>query len=240
MSVREALIIAAGNGCRLNGLSKGLPKPLVSVGGTPILARILRNLERCGICDCKIVVGYQKDQIREFADEFPTSMTIELIENDNYELANGFSVLAARNALSCRFLLLMGDHLMQRKTLCGIASLDPNSQNCYLAVDSGMAAHIDRREATKVQIADGRINQIGKNIDTFNALDTGLFSCNESIFDALQAVCERGKGTLAEAMQLLASDGKLRSFDIAGNWWIDIDTEQDLHRAQKLLTQDES
>jgi NDP-sugar pyrophosphorylase family protein len=62
----RALILAAGRGVRLMPLTAECPKPMVPVGGMPILARILRGLRAAGIDDAVIVHGYCGEAIEQY------------------------------------------------------------------------------------------------------------------------------------------------------------------------------
>lgn len=57
------LILAAGAGVRMQS---ELPKPLVPVGGTPILGHLLNSARRAGVDDFSVVVGHGAQQVREF------------------------------------------------------------------------------------------------------------------------------------------------------------------------------
>ncbi len=61
----KALILAAGFGKRLQPLTDTIPKSMVEVNGTPLLANALNNLTALGITDIGIVVGHMADYIRE-------------------------------------------------------------------------------------------------------------------------------------------------------------------------------
>ena len=62
--MERAIILAAGRGERLvNG--KPYPKPLAHVNQVPLIVRVLRNLERAGIEEVGIVVGYLGDVLVE-------------------------------------------------------------------------------------------------------------------------------------------------------------------------------
>ena len=72
-SVRTAIILAAGNGSRIQGLSQERPKPLIKLGGLILIERALLNLKAAGIEKVRVVVGYKKEQIIE-----------ALSKNDNF------------------------------------------------------------------------------------------------------------------------------------------------------------
>ena len=61
MSEPTALVLAAGKGTRMRS---ELPKPLVPVGGQPIVLRLLDSLQAAGVTDTVLVVGHGADQVR--------------------------------------------------------------------------------------------------------------------------------------------------------------------------------
>ena len=65
----KAIIPLAGKGTRLRPHTHHIPKPLVRVGGRPVLAYILDDLEALGIGEVIFVVGHLRDEIRRFVDE---------------------------------------------------------------------------------------------------------------------------------------------------------------------------
>lgn len=64
--IKTAMILAAGRGERMRPLTLATPKPLLEVGGEPLLARHLLSLARCGIVDVVINVWYLGQQIIDY------------------------------------------------------------------------------------------------------------------------------------------------------------------------------
>jgi 1L-myo-inositol 1-phosphate cytidylyltransferase len=87
-------------------------------------------------------------------------------------------------------------------------------------------------EATKVRLQGDRVAAIGKTVEPFDALDTGLFLCQPSVFEALAEACADGDSTLSGGIGRLAARGLVRGFDIGGARWCDIDTVADLAVAE--------
>ena len=79
------------------------------------------------------------------------------------------------------------------------------------------------------------ITAIGKELGTYDALDTGLFVCSPALFGALDAARESGDTTLSGGIRLLASRGLMRGADVGAATWYDIDTIADLVTAESLL-----
>jgi len=55
----KALVLAAGEGTRLRPLTADRPKPMLSVGGTPLLEQIVSRLQQHGITDIAINLHYK-------------------------------------------------------------------------------------------------------------------------------------------------------------------------------------
>jgi NDP-sugar pyrophosphorylase family protein len=63
----KAIILAAGEGRRLRPLTYSIPKPLLPVGGRPVMDFAIENLERCGeIDEIFIAVSHMADSIGEY------------------------------------------------------------------------------------------------------------------------------------------------------------------------------
>ena len=61
-----ALILAGGKGERLRPLTDKLPKPMIALGGQPLLWHQVRWLRRCGVTDAVFLVGYLAEAVVEF------------------------------------------------------------------------------------------------------------------------------------------------------------------------------
>lgn len=65
----KAMILAAGRGARMRELTDGLPKPMIPVGGRPLIEYHLMNLARAGVTDVVINLGWHGDRIRDGVGE---------------------------------------------------------------------------------------------------------------------------------------------------------------------------
>lgn len=86
--INKALILAAGLGSRLLKQTEENPKALVEVNGKPILEYQLEALEKNGIKNVVIVVGYKGEKIKEFLKDKFTNLNIKFIENKEYAISN--------------------------------------------------------------------------------------------------------------------------------------------------------
>jgi hypothetical protein len=104
-----------------------------------------------------------------------------------------------------------------------------------LAVDRKIDRVYDIDDATKVRVNGTKITKIGKKIEDFNAIDTGMFLCSKEIFSALEDALDRGDCSLSDGMNTLIQKGKLRPYDIKEGWWLDVDTPIALKQAEKMI-----
>lgn len=62
----KAVLLAGGLGTRIREETEFRPKPMVEVGGRPILWHIMKNLSRYGITDFVVATGYKSSMIKEY------------------------------------------------------------------------------------------------------------------------------------------------------------------------------
>ena len=236
--VRDALVLAAGNGDRFQS-GTGRSKLLQPLLGKPLIVRTLETARDAGISAFEVVVGYQADAVRSAIERgIPRGVAIHFSTNPNWHLENGVSVLAARQRLAHRrFALLMGDHLFEAHVLTRLLRTPAAEHESLLAIDARPAMPEIAAEATKVRIKGARIVAIGKNLSTYDALDTGLFVCAPALFPALEAARAEGDTTLSGGIRHLAARGLMRGVEIGNATWHDIDTMSDLETAENLLAE---
>jgi len=105
----KAMILAAGRGERLRPLTDTVPKPLVVVGGKPLLGWHLTRLAQAGVRECVINLSHLGAQVRHYCDSHGAGLRITYSdEPEALETAGG---IAAAHALlgADPFLLLNGD-----------------------------------------------------------------------------------------------------------------------------------
>ena len=103
-------------------------------------------------------------------------------------------------------------------------------------MDRKLDAIYDMDDATKVRLEGERIAAIGKELTDFNAVDTGLFACSDTLVAHLSEVeARRGDCSLTDGMRALIEQGRLRALDIGAAWWQDVDTPGALAHGIQLL-----
>jgi len=236
----KCLIIAAGKGSRL--ADKGDCKPLVQLGGIPLIERVILTVMQAEVMDFYVITGCNGDKIRErlasFSQKHP--VTIDFIHNDEWEKPNGISVHCGHKKIAEPFLLLMSDHMFDPHIVKELRQEGVEDGEIKLAVDKRINNNplVDLDDVTKVLVENNRILDIGKTIPQYNAFDTGIFLCTPGLFPALEESFADGDFSLSGGIRKLALKQKARVFDIGSRYWIDIDDEAAFNKAQKLLAPD--
>lgn len=233
----QCLIIAAGQGTRLRSIAPS--KPLVRLAGRPLIEHIVRRARAGGASSFVVVTGYEAEGLEAFLAGFAGSegIALECVRNPEWDKPNGHSVLAAGPRLDGDFLLLMSDHLFDPEMVRALVQADPEGE-LLLAVDYGIDSPlIDMDDATKVDVGEGgRIRRLGKTLERYNAVDTGLFRAGPTLLDALaRGIAAGGQGSLSEGVQLLADEGRALGVDSGGRWWLDVDDPRAFALAEEAL-----
>jgi histidinol-phosphate aminotransferase len=230
-------VLAAGLGSRLTEGGDITPKPLRRVAGVPLIVRVLRTLEAAGLEDAVVVVGHCgqliKDAVRA---EVGLRLQVTFVENTDYLKKNGVSVLAAAGYIDRECVLTMSDHLYSAELVRRLLAAEIPADGAALAVDYDIPRCFDLDDATKVAVERGRIVRIGKELDAYDALDTGVFRIGPSLVAELSRVAElNGDASLSDGVQALSRRGVFAAVDVGEVRWIDVDTQPALERAEAML-----
>lgn len=154
MELKQALILCGGKGTRLGERVRDLPKPLVPVGGRPVLDHIMDSLQRAGIDRFILAAGHLGETIsRYYADHPRPGCRIEvLIERSPLGTAGALRHAAGR--LTGDFVVAYGDVFLDfdlRAMLASHAERMPWATLLVRASDHPWDSHlIDQTE-------DGRV-----------------------------------------------------------------------------------
>ena len=85
----RANILCAGFGTRLRPFTYLKPKPLLNIGGYPLVERTIRQLHADGVTDIALVVGYKHECFNYLVDKYG----VQLIISAQYATANNYSSL---------------------------------------------------------------------------------------------------------------------------------------------------
>ncbi len=232
-----ALILAAGLGSRLRPQTK-TPKPLTRVLGLTLAERVVCTLVDAGIRRFLVTLGHEAETVRGHFSDIARrrGVTIEFVEAKDWERGNGASALAAKGRTGeAPFFLVMIDHLFDPGIARVLADDPPAPGEMRLAVDRDKDAIFDLNDVTRVKIDDGRIEEIDKTLDDWDAGDTGVMLCTSGLFEGLERAAVSNKHRLSNGLRELACEGRARTVDVTGMPWLDVDTPEALREGEGRL-----
>lgn len=234
----DAVILAAGRGERMASFTNDKPKPLISIAGKTLIERSIEALKKAGVNKCIIVTGYKSETIRKHVGNGEKyDVKIRFVYNPFYENGNALSLYTAKKVLEDNepFLVLMADHLID-PTLIKRA-LHQIRNEPLLCVDYFPKYPSQLKDATKVFVNQrGFVEDIGKEILQWNAVDTGVFILDNKIFEAIEQGGKKYPSTLSEHVKYMINNlAPLSACDVSGLFWLDIDLPEDVALAMEIL-----
>jgi choline kinase len=197
---------------------------------------VVRAGVSAGIETVTVVTGHRAERLRAGAFSESPCCEVRWVHNPRFDEPNGLSLLAAEGVVSGPFLLLMADHLFERSTLDTLLRASEKTDAAVvMAVDFKVDTIRDLEDATKVMTVDSRLRAVGKSVQPFNAIDTGMFVCRAGVFPGIRAAAESGDASLSAGIATLAAGGRVETVDIGGGRWIDVDTPEARILAERMV-----
>jgi len=242
-NIDTAVILAAGKGERISNTDEFVAKPLIKIFDVSLIERSIKNLiNNLNVKKIYVVTGFNHEEINDHLVKLKNklSLNVEVVFAKNWEKGNGASFLAILDKMNHQqFYLLMADHLFNNEFYNAISKYKMNNKS-YLIISRTLSSLNDFNDATKVNVVDDKINDIGKSINDNNAFDTGFFILNSDQFNNVNKLSVREKLSLSEVIQELVQQKKLYFIEVPEDSWIDIDTSQDLTKAKNYLLNNSS
>ena len=114
--IKNALILAAGKGSRMWPLSENIPKPLLPLGGLPIIERQIQELISVGVKELYILIGYRMKEISDYLDNAKLDININYIVQEQQN-GTGHAVNQAKGKIRGEFYCLNGDIIIDKENL---------------------------------------------------------------------------------------------------------------------------
>ncbi len=221
----KAMILAAGRGERMRPLTDNTPKPLLMVGGKPLIVWHIEALARAGIQEVIINHAWLGEQIpHALGNGCRWGLTIRYSAEGNLGLETGGGIFNALPLLGdAPFLLINGDVF----TDMDYAALVKRG----LATD--MLAHlclVDNPEHHPK--GDFRITNSGRVIDQPSLTFAGLSLISPQLF----VDCQAGKFPLAPLLRKAMQTHQVSGEHHRG-FWLDVGTPERLHYLENYVSQ---
>lgn len=231
------MILAAGRGKRMEGLTEDRPKPMLPLRGKPLLEHILDRLREAAFQEVLIVTGYRAEAIESYFERYPMNLVYR-----RQETING----TARAALLARefcgddsFLLTYGDILTEPQDYRAMAEkLESDAEtSAVLAVKwvddpwQGAAVYEESGRVTRI------IEKPPRATSATRWNSAGSYTFRPEIFAELERtpLSPRGEYEITSAIQqLIAAGSRVLLHPLAGAWR-DVGRPSDLDEAERLV-----
>jgi choline kinase len=260
MTIKRAILIAAGRGKRLEKHTDDTPKCMVVVGGRPIFAWVWDALTRAGVDELVVIRGYRGDILEPFVH----SVVPDAIFVDNNEWPTNnvlLSLACARNLLDRPTYVLYSDIVFTPQVAAAAARstaeiglvIDRDFRSTYHGRTehpleegevadlhpNGSVARVGKRalppdEAVGEFIGLMRLGARGADIVAAE-LDRLLHRFANNDRAAFQRAAQFRNAYLTDLLQELIGSGVRVDPILVDGQWREIDTTQDLERADALL-----
>lgn len=243
----KAVILAGGFGTRLSEQTEVRPKPMVEIGGQPILWHIMKQLSSHGITEFIVALGYKGQMITEYFvnyTQFSGDCTVNTkvgtidtrgtasedwtvhLANTGLNTMTGGRIRRVKDYLDdAPFLMTYGD---------GVANVDVS------ALQEFHASHGKRATVTAVQPSArfGALSFNGDLVESFNEkvqsqeawINGGFFILNPDVIDLIDSDSTSWE---QEPVKRLAESGEMAAFKHDGFWQC-MDTLRELNILQEL------
>lgn len=247
----KAVILAGGLGTRLSEETTLKPKPMVEIGGKPILWHIMKIYSSYGVNEFVICLGYKGYLIKEYFANYYRHMS-----DITFDLSNNSEIIHSNNAEKWKVTLVeTGENSMTGARIKKIKKYLGDDENFCLTYGDGVAdvdiaAAIKFHEENKkiatltavkpagrfgvVEIADDNKTVMQfqeKPSGDGNYINGGFFVMSNKVFDYIpdgdQVTLEQ------EPLKNLAKDRQLASFKHDGFWYA-MDTQRDKIHLEEL------
>ena len=221
----KCVILAGGYGTRISEESHMKPKPMIEIGGKPILWHIMKIYSVHKINDFVICLGYKGDQIKEYFDRFDfTPWNIQLVDTGEDTMTGG-RLKRIQDLIDDTFCATYGD---------GVSDVDINRLISFHKEKKSLATLTAIHPPERF----GVLNLSGDYVTEFHEkhrgesswINGGFFVFEPKIFDYLQ-----DDSTVLEKtpLETLAKEQQLTSFKHNG-FWYPMDTLRDKNHLEKL------
>ena len=224
----KAMILAAGKGERMRPLTLSTPKPLLEVGGRPLLEHHILNLRDAGVMDIVVNAAWLADQIIEFCGDGSRWGVRIRVSQEEAPLETAGGIIQALPLLGySRFLLVNGD-IYCPYPFAELLSIDPPAGGAHLV----LVDNPEHNPQGDFSLVGGQVRQPVASVLDGQALTySGIGVYSPALFAGL----DPGKRPLKPLLDKATAQGSLSGSHWQGAWY-DIGTPERLAAINVTLT----
>jgi len=222
----KVILLAGGFGTRLSEYTKTIPKPMINIGGKPMLLHIMKQYAKYGFKDFYIALGYKGKVIKKFFNKKFFDWNINLIETGKNTMTGGRLKRLEKYIGDETFMMTYGDGLSnvnlkkllefhkKNKKLVTLTAVRPPARFGALKLNNQYVNYFKE----KSKLDEGWIN------GGFFVMEPGFFKFIKNDTTYLER----------EPLEKISERKQLTAFRHEGFWHC-VDTKRDKDKLNKIL-----
>jgi len=206
--MKQAVILAAGEGQRLRPFTVNRPKAMLSIADKPILQYVIEALARNGVRNIVLVVGYRKEQVYDYLGSGERCGVNITYVTQTAQLGTAHALMQARDVVDNEFLVLSGDNLIEAPTIADFVQVKPEA---LLAKRVGNPVRYG-----VVNIEGGEVQEIIEKPQEAktNLVNTGIYAFTKNIFKFMEDVLD-----IPDVLNTMLAEGyTINALETDGTW----------------------
>jgi glucose-1-phosphate cytidylyltransferase len=248
----KTVILCGGKGRRLDRETEYKPKPLVEIGGKPILWHIMKIYSHQGFQDFILCLGYKGNMIKEYflnLEEMSNDFVLDLRKKDKFTLSNN-------NRLDAKvYFIETGLESMTGARVARIKKYIGEDEDFFLTYGDGLA-DVDLNKLYQhhkrlgkiatitsvnpvywfglVEMEKDIVKRFDEKPEMKDLINGGFMVFNRKVFDYLSE--EESCVLEQEPLRRLAREGQLAAYR-HNSFWKSMDTQKDVDELNKIYEQ---
>jgi UDP-N-acetylglucosamine diphosphorylase/glucosamine-1-phosphate N-acetyltransferase len=206
--MKQAVILAAGEGQRLRPFTVTRPKAMISIADKPILQYIIESLAQVGVRNIVLVVGYRKEQVFDyFGSGEKLGVNITYVTQAQ-QLGTAHALKQAKDKVKGEFLVLPGDNLIEASTIVDFCETRPAAVLVKRVSDPLRYGVVNIQRGKVAGIVE-KPKEAGSNL-----VNTGIYAFTKEVFDYIENVLD-----IPDVLNNMLNDGySIKAVETGGTW----------------------
>lgn len=227
----RAVIMAGGEGRRLRPLTELTPKPLIAVGGKPLVEIMIERLRQSGLVDITIALHHRSEMIRErLGDGARLGVRLDYALEPK-PLGTMGALTLLRERLDAPFFVVNADIL----TKCDFRAMwEFHRRQEHAAMTVGVSIHQVDIPYGEFTLHDGRVTRVEEKPRKEFPVNAGIYLVDPSAIDLIP----RGEFFDATDMiRTLVDKKRVVAAYLIREYWLDVGRLHDLEKANRDIAE---
>jgi UDP-N-acetylglucosamine diphosphorylase/glucosamine-1-phosphate N-acetyltransferase len=232
MSIRTAVVLAAGEGTRLRPLTRNRPKPMLPAANRPILEYVFDAALAADVSRIVVIVGYKHDRVQDHFGPTYRGVDLEYV-SQHKQMGSGHALLQASEVVDEPMVVLNGDRIIDENIVTDVCSeFDDRGDPALAVLERPDASHYGA-----VTLHGNDITEIVEKPETgdYRLINGGVYAFDPSVFEAIEETPrQQGELGLTDTIARLIDTERVRGVQ-TGGMWVDATYPWDLLRVAREI-----